>query len=63
MKKKCLGGLGVPSLRELNLCLLISWVRRYCLDDGRLWKQIIDFKYDTCKPNVFTCVEKGPSNF
>jgi hypothetical protein len=27
--EKEFGGLGVPNLRELNLCLLGSWVRRY----------------------------------
>jgi hypothetical protein len=61
--EKEFGGLGVPSLRELNLYLLGSWVRRYFLDEGKLWKQIIDFKYDICKPNVFTCVERGATNF
>jgi hypothetical protein len=58
--EKEFGGLGVSSLRELNLYLLGSWVRRYCLDEGKLWRQIIDFKYDTCKSNVFTCVERRP---
>ena len=24
-----MGGLGIPSLREVNLCLLASWVKRY----------------------------------
>jgi hypothetical protein len=32
---------------------------RYCLDDGKLGKQIINFKYDTCNPNVFAYVERG----
>jgi hypothetical protein len=27
--KKEYGGLGVPELRDLNLCLLMSWVKRY----------------------------------
>jgi hypothetical protein len=27
--EKDFGGLGVPSLRDLNICLLGSWVRRH----------------------------------
>jgi hypothetical protein len=34
--KKEFGGLGVPSLRDLNLCLLGSWVRRYCVNKGKI---------------------------
>jgi hypothetical protein len=41
--EKEFGGLGVPSLRELNLCLLGSWVRRYFVDNEETWKQLIDF--------------------
>jgi hypothetical protein len=47
MKKEC-GSLGVPSFRELNLCLLGSWVRGYCVDKDKFWKQLIDFEYETC---------------
>jgi hypothetical protein len=35
-REKELGGLGVPSLRELNLYLLGSRVRRYALDWGKI---------------------------
>jgi hypothetical protein len=59
MKKKY----EVPSLRDLNLCLLWSWVMRYCVDKGKIWKQLIDFKYETYRPNQFTCRETGASNF
>jgi hypothetical protein len=34
--EKEFGGLGVPNLRELNMCLLGSWVRRYSLDKDKL---------------------------
>jgi hypothetical protein len=34
--KKEYGGLGVPNLRELNLCLLGSWVRKYCVDKEKI---------------------------
>jgi hypothetical protein len=57
------GGLGVPDLRELNLCLLGSWVRRYSQDSEKNWKMLIDYKYNTRNPNLFTCREIGVSNF
>jgi hypothetical protein len=38
--KKEYGGLGIPNIRELNFCLLGSWVRRYTLDS----------KYNTNSP-------------
>jgi hypothetical protein len=61
--KKEFGGLGVPNLRELNLCLLGSWVSRYCVDRDKIWKNLIDFKYRTCEPSIFTCGDNGVSNF
>jgi hypothetical protein len=61
--EKDFGGLGVPSLRKLNLHLLGSWIRRYSLENDKLWKQVVDFKYDNCNPNVFTCVDRGASSF
>jgi hypothetical protein len=50
---KDFGGLGIPSLRDLNISLLGSWIRRYHADNGKLWKEVIDFKYNTSKPNIF----------
>jgi hypothetical protein len=44
MKKKY-GGLGVPDLKDLNLFLLGSWIKRYIRNEGRLWRTIIDRKY------------------
>jgi hypothetical protein len=35
-KKKDFGGLGVPYLADLNMCLLGSWVKRYIRNDGEL---------------------------
>jgi hypothetical protein len=61
--KKEFGGLGVPNLRELNLCLLGSWIKRYSIDYGKFWKMLIDAKYNTCSPNIFTCKEVGSSIF
>jgi hypothetical protein len=34
--EKEFGGLGVPNLRELNLCLLGSWVRMYFVDNEKI---------------------------
>jgi hypothetical protein len=45
--KKRFGGLGIPELKYLNLCLLGSWVKRYISDEGRIWRNIVDNKY--CK--------------
>ena len=33
-KKKEFGGWGIPDLRDLNLCLLASWINRYHLSDS-----------------------------
>jgi hypothetical protein len=55
--------MGVPDLRELNLCLLGSWVRRYSQGSGKIWKMLIDHKYNTRNPNLFTYGEIGVSNF
>jgi hypothetical protein len=30
------GGLGIPDLKDLNLCLLGSWVKRFIKDEGKL---------------------------
>ena len=57
------GGLGIPSLRDLNICLLSSWLKRYNLTDTKLWKALLDFKYNTSKPNIFCCKDTGASQF
>jgi hypothetical protein len=61
--EKDFGGLGVPSLRDLNIFLLGSWVRRHAQDKGKIWKMLIDFKYNTSNPNIFTYKNSGVSNF
>lgn len=60
---KGFGGLGIPDLRELNLCLLASWIKRYQLDGGKLWREIIDDKYNTSNPNIFCTNTTGASQF
>ena len=51
--KKEFGGLGIPNLNDINLCLLGSWVKRYYEGEGKPWKMIIDHKYMAGKINIF----------
>jgi hypothetical protein len=55
--------MGVPNLRDLNLCLIASWVQRYHDAEGRLWRVIIDHKYNNCSPNLFCCTPRNASPF
>jgi hypothetical protein len=32
------GGLGIPNMRDLNIFLLASWIKRYNVDNHKLWK-------------------------
>ena len=36
--KKEKWGVGVPSLQELNVCLIGSWIKVYMALEGSLWK-------------------------
>jgi len=60
---KDFGGLGIPNLRDLNMCLLGSWLRRYQESGGKMWRQLLDFKYNTSEPNIFHTSSRGASNF
>jgi hypothetical protein len=51
--KKEFGGLGIPNLRDVNLCILGSWIKRYISDEGKIWKNIVDKKYICHIPNIF----------
>jgi hypothetical protein len=33
------------------------------VDKEKIWRQLVDFKYNTSNPNLFTCRESGSSNF
>ena len=57
------GGLGLPNLRDLNISLLASWLQRYKIDKDKLWKELIDCKYETHKPNIFQTKTEGASSF
>jgi hypothetical protein len=61
MKKKY-GGLGIPELKDLNLCLLGAWVKRYIGDEGRLWRSIMDRKYCS-HGNIFYADRNNVSPF
>ena len=62
-QKKEYGGLGIPNLVDLNLCLQASSAKRYQLDGIKLWKQIIDHNYMVNDPNIFCCNTSGASPF
>jgi hypothetical protein len=54
--KKRYRGLGIPDIKDLNLCLLGSWVKRYFRDEGKLWRKVVEKKY--CKKENIFCSEK-----
>lgn len=61
--KKEYGGLGIPNLQDLNVCLLGSWIKRYLNSEGKMWKDIVDSKYNP-SPNIL-CIQNngGASTF
>jgi hypothetical protein len=61
--KKEFGGLGIPNLKDLNLYLLGSWVKRYIKVEGSIWKKIVDAKYHNRQPNILWCQDTHPSIF
>jgi hypothetical protein len=52
-------GVGIPDLRDLNMCLLTSWVHRYRDADSKLWKAIIYSTYQIWSPNIFCCNDRN----
>jgi hypothetical protein len=59
---KGVGGMGIPDLREFNMCILASWVQRYYDSESKLWKKIVDCKYKI-EPNIFYCADRNTSPF
>jgi hypothetical protein len=53
--KKDYGGLGIPNLQDLNICLVGSWINRYIQGEGNMWKKIVDANYNTKNPNILCC--------
>jgi hypothetical protein len=62
-QRKEQGGMGVPNLRDLNLCLLASWIQRYHKAEGKFWRDVVDHKYNKCLPNLFCCNIRNSSPF
>jgi hypothetical protein len=56
-------GRHIPGLRDLNICMLALWVQRYQDAKGKLWREIVDFKYSTYCPNIFCCIDRNSSPF
>lgn len=55
--------MGVHNLRDFNLCLLASWVKRYQLDNNKIWKKIVDLKYNTANSNILWATGTNASPF
>jgi hypothetical protein len=55
--------MGVPNLRDLNLCLLASWIQRYHEAKGKLWRDVVDHQYNKCLHNLFCCNIRNSSPF
>jgi hypothetical protein len=54
--------LGIPDIKDMSLCLLVSWVKRYIKDERKVWRGIIDEKY--CKrTNIFHSDKSHASPF
>jgi hypothetical protein len=47
----------VPNLKDLNLCLLGSWVKRFIKDEKKPWRGIIERKY--CENDSIFYVDKN----
>jgi hypothetical protein len=58
---KAQGELGIPCLRDVNIYLLASWLKRYSDNNDRLWKNIFDSKYNTRSPNISIVREASTS--
>jgi hypothetical protein len=66
MYEKEIWGSRNSELKDLNLCLLGAWVKRYISDEGRMWRSIVDRKYCS-QGNIFyadrnnvSFLERGP---
>jgi hypothetical protein len=55
--KKEYRGLGIPNLKDLNLCFLGSWVKRFISDEVKLWRGVVDRKY--CRANSIFYADKA----
>ena len=56
-QKKQYGGMGIPNIADMNLCLLAAWVDKCQRGEQKIWKKIVDAKYRTSNPNILSCLE------
>jgi hypothetical protein len=65
MKKStgCLRRPCLPKLKNLNIALLESWVKKFIIDEGKLWHNIIKNKYVRNALNIFYLPHSQPSTF
>jgi hypothetical protein len=56
MHEKRAWGAGVPNLKDFNMCLLGSWVKRFIRDEHKLWRRIVEKKYRS-RENIFMWIE------
>ena len=61
--RKEFGGFGITNIGDMNLALLASSISRYYNSDGKIWKNIIDTKYNPQNSNIFACFAAGASPF
>ena len=61
--KKDYGGLGIQNLRDINMCLLGNWIKRYYADEGKIWRELVAHKYLHRAPNIFACKNQNSSRF
>ncbi|GJM88508.1 hypothetical protein PR202_ga04579 [Eleusine coracana subsp. coracana] len=61
--KKEYGGLSIPNLRDLNLCLLGTSVKRLMTNDNRIWKDLIQRKYLPNAVNIFEATDRVSSPY
>jgi hypothetical protein len=45
------------------MCLLATWIKRYHLADVKIWKSIIDHKYELANENILACSTPDASPF
>jgi hypothetical protein len=55
--------MGIPNIRGLNISLLSSCIRRFKLDEHKMWKDIMQFKYTTQHQNIFACTTVNASPY
>jgi hypothetical protein len=61
-REKDFGGLDVPNLRDMDLCLLGSWFNRFFTAEDKIWRKINEYKYNTL-PSICWAADNNSSPF